>query len=124
MIERSGEPTARTTPSTTSRSAGAISSSSDAASSSFSRAASAARSTAAPTVYVTLEPPLAPEYGPVAVSAETTRIWSGESPNASAAIVAKPVFTPLMSTADVTTVIVPSWFTRQTAEAGSVPPGQ
>jgi hypothetical protein len=37
---------------------------------------------------------------------------------------AKPVLTPLMSTAEVTTVIVPSALTRQTAAAGSLPPGQ
>ena len=37
---------------------------------------------------------------------------------------AKPVFTPLMSAAEVTTVIVPSESTRQTAAAGSSPPGQ
>ena len=54
----------------------------------------------------------------------TTRTLSGESPNASAAIAAKPVFTPLMSTAEVTTVIVPSAVTRHTAAAGSLPPGQ
>ena len=77
-----------------------------------------------PTVYVTFDPPLAPAYGPVAVSAETTRTCSGERPNASAAMAAKPVLTPLMSTAEVTTVIVPSAFTRQTAAAGSFPPGQ
>ena len=60
----------------------------------------------------------------MAVSAATTRTWSGDRPKVSAAIAAKPVFTPLMSTAEVTMVIVPSWFTRQTAAAGSVPPGQ
>ena len=78
----------------------------------------------APTVYVTFEPPLAPEYGPELVSAVTTRTWSGERPKASAAITAKPEFTPLMSAAAVTTVIDPSAFTRQTAAAGSLPPGQ
>ena len=73
---------------------------------------------------MTFEPPLAPEYGPDDVSAVTTRTLSGERPKAAAAITAKPVFTPLMSAAAVTTVIVPSAFTRQTAAAGSLPPGQ
>ena len=39
-------------------------------------------------------------------------------------MIAKPELTPLMSAADVTTVIVPSESTRQTAAAGSSPPGQ
>jgi len=43
---------------------------------------------------------------------------------AAAAIAAKPVETPLMSTAEVITVIVPSLSTRHSAAAGSVPPGQ
>ena len=54
----------------------------------------------------------------------TTRTLSGERPNAAAAMIAKPELTPLMSAADVTTVIVPSESTRQTAAAGSSPPGQ
>ena len=75
-------------------------------------------------MYVTFEPPLAPEYGPELVSAVTMRTLSGERPNAAAATTANPELTPLMSTADVTTVIVPSVSTRQTAAAGSLPPGQ
>ena len=75
-------------------------------------------------MYVTFEPPLAPAYGPERVSAVTTRTLSGERPKAAAAITAKPEFTPLMSAAEVTTVIVPSALTRQTAAAGSLPPGQ
>ena len=75
-------------------------------------------------MYVTFEPPLAPAYGPDDVSAMTTCTFSGGRPKAAAAIVAKPVLTPVMSTADVTTVIVPSVLTRQTAAAGSLPPGQ
>ena len=79
--------------------------------------------TAAPTVYVTLEPPLPPAYGPELVSAETTRTWSGDRPKAAAAMTAKPEFTPLMSTADVTTVIVPSEFDAADGGCGLEPSG-
>ena len=75
-------------------------------------------------MYVTFDPPLAPAYGPDAVSAETIRTRSGSSPNAAAAIAANPESTPDMSTADVTTVMVPSLSTRHTAAAGSVAPSQ
>ena len=73
---------------------------------------------------MTFEPPLAPAYGPDDVSAVTTRTLSGSSPNAAAAMTANPELTPLMSAAEVTTVIDPSVSTRHTAAAGSFPPGQ
>ena len=53
------------------------------------------------------------------MSALTTRIFDGSTPNASAAIVAKPVSTPLMSAAPVITVRLPSASRRQAAAAGS-----
>ena len=45
-------------------------------------------------------------------------------PNASAAICLKLVSVPLRSMAPITTLTVPSVFRRQTAVAGSRPPGQ
>ena len=57
------------------------------------------------------------------MSAATTRTRSSGMPNASAAIVAKVVSVPLMSTEPVTIVMPPSESSRQAAAAGSRPPG-
>ena len=70
-----------------------------------------------------LLPPLTPAYGALAVSALTTRTRSALTPNASAAIAAKVVWTPVMSATPVMTVIFPSESSRQAAAAGSYPPG-
>jgi hypothetical protein len=120
VIERSGAPTARTTPSTTSRSSGAISSSCERGGEHLLARGLGGAQHGAPTVYVTFEP-RSSGVRPELVSAVTTRTSSGERPNAARRSTAKPVLTPLMSAADVTTVIVPSAFTRQTAAAARAP---
>ena len=75
-------------------------------------------------MYVTLLPPLMPAYAAPDVSPATTRTRSTGNPKASAAIAAKTVSVPVMSTAPVTTVSPPSLSSRQLAAAGSSPPGQ
>ena len=68
-------------------------------------------------------PPLTGERVAEAVSAATTETSSAAMPSPSAAIVAKPVIVPDMSTTPVTTVTRPSASRRQMAEAGWRPPG-
>ena len=79
---------------------------------------------ARPAEYVTTEPPLIGERGADDVSDATMLMRLGWMPSVSAAIVAKPDATPLMSTTPVMTVTVPSPSRRHIAAAGSLPPGQ
>ncbi len=73
---------------------------------------------------MTLLPPLSPANGVLDVSPATTRTSSAAIPNASAAIEPNVVSVPLMSTAPVMIVSLPSASRRQVAAAGSSPPGQ
>ena len=75
-------------------------------------------------LYVILLPPLTPPYGADAVSAATTTTSSIGSPSTSAAMAWKTVSVPVMSATAVTTVTLPSELSLQTAEAGSIAPGQ
>ena len=86
-------------------------------------ASRAAARTAAPAVYVTTLPPLIGDGGAPAVSSATTSTESWRSPNASAAMSAKVVATPVMSTTPVETVGVPSLLGGMVAPAPCPRPG-
>ena len=101
-----------------SRSSGAASNSSVAISMSWRRASRAASITAPPTLYVTWLPLDVVLKGALAVSGVSILTLSGEMPNASAAMSARPVDVPLMSGEPTITDSVPSDSTRQPAADG------
>ena len=120
-MDLAGTPLTLMAPFRSSRSSMAASSSSAASSNNCWRASMAAISTAAPTVKMILLPPEEPAYGALSESKRATETASVDVPRISAAIMARLVSVPEMSTDPTWSVIEPSASIRHPAAAGSEP---